>query len=337
MKKFIKAPLLSTSFSENKNTAKKRLVNIFYVQTKKTGLLALALVLLLVSAGGGLIACHRDSDAADGADDAPSLAERLYPYKDTLVGDNSQVVNLLDELPLEGFTRGDVELSTDAPPYSLTVHYLTADRAAIRAEIDAIIMRDDLTKNGAILLSLIPNADVIICLDDAYGEITRSYYSRDNYSDYLGTDQINAEVIARAADGQESFEAFIRLIQELPPIEPIPDPEYAQAIRAVIGADRQVITNSGASFSFIVEEPAIFNGLDGQAFAQLREIDFQPYLGQRLTVRLFGVENYKTKERTSYVFVFYGEELLAYQDLLTAENDRLIAGVLLPLENGGGR
>jgi hypothetical protein len=58
MNSYIKPPSLSTSFSESGKRAKKRFDNILNTKTKKTGVFAFALVLMLIGVIGTMVACE---------------------------------------------------------------------------------------------------------------------------------------------------------------------------------------------------------------------------------------------------------------------------------------
>lgn len=336
---------LSTYLNETTKDAKRRFANILDTKTRKKGFIAFALVFLLVGLTGSLVACSNNPNLAGNNLAGFSVnfsggtlpdAQELYKYKNTLLGDNSKVVSVIDLLPVDGLTRDKVELNTSGPdpitltdPAALTINYTTPDRAFIRPQLQEYMAI--FSKNAAVLLSLIPNAeDILIRINDDYGEVYLGYYYRENISDHLRTDQITVQMISEATDSLESFASFIQLVNGIS-VEITPDSERDKILREIIGADKEIVTNSGYTLPFIFRESIVIDGFDLRVCARDNGVDIENYLGKQIDCSLYQVENYRTKESSTYVFAFSNDELIAYKDLITPENEELVRYTLIQL------
>ena len=256
-----------------------------------------------------------------------NLVDELYQHQDTFAGDNVNVVSIIDKLPTFGLKRGLVELKTEKQPYRINIQYLTDNRVAVRPEIQEYI--SEFAKNAAIMLSLIPNAEeVLIEIDDAYGNIAGGYYTRDNAKNHLQTEQISADIITNAAENAEAFADFYKMINSIK-FEPAPTSPENEKIYEVISEDEEIVINSGMHFGFAADS----QNADMNEFARQNDIDIAKYDGQELIFIVYAIENYKTKELSPYMFVFTGDELAAYKNLETSENERAVRDILISLED----
>ncbi|MFV3012725.1 DUF4825 domain-containing protein [Clostridium botulinum] len=87
----------------------------------------------------------------------------LIKYKGTYVGDNSSVGNIIKNLPANEYSDG-FSLQTTKEPYEITVNYKTNEN--LGEENYNKFWKDKkveklLEKNAVVLLSLIPNAEII--------------------------------------------------------------------------------------------------------------------------------------------------------------------------------
>jgi bla regulator protein BlaR1 len=82
-------------------------------------------------------------------------ASTLIKYKTDYVGDNSKVVNLIDQLPLAS-SRKEVSLQTGTAPYGITIHYDFRN-----AGVDQQRIKRNLRDNAAVMFALIKNVDMI--------------------------------------------------------------------------------------------------------------------------------------------------------------------------------
>ncbi|APC82592.1 DUF4825 domain-containing protein [Clostridium botulinum] len=112
----------------------------------------------------------------------------LIKYKGTYVGDNSSVGNIIKNLPANEYSAG-FSLQTSKEPYEITVNYKTNEN--LGEENYNKFWKDKkveelLEKNAVILLSLIPNAEIIKFNVDNIGE--ESYkYNRKNLEQKYGS------------------------------------------------------------------------------------------------------------------------------------------------------
>lgn len=115
--------------------------------------------------------------------------EELKKYKDSYVGDNSAVINILANLPLNTYVS-ELSLKTDRKPYEITVNY--KESPALGLDDYNSFWKDKnpneiLEKNAALMFSLIKNTDVIEFKVDNIGE--KSYkYTREALKEKYGED-----------------------------------------------------------------------------------------------------------------------------------------------------
>ncbi|WP_338626600.1 DUF4825 domain-containing protein [Clostridium baratii] len=149
--------------------------------------------------GEGIINCiskyqNKDSKEAREAekkvnDISDINMEELKKYKDSYVGDNSAVINILANLPLNTYVS-ELSLKTDRKPYEITVNY--KESLALGLDDYNNFWKDKnpnevLEKNAALMFSLIKNTDVIEFNVDNIGE--KNYrYTRDELKEKYGED-----------------------------------------------------------------------------------------------------------------------------------------------------
>ncbi|MGG7159874.1 DUF4825 domain-containing protein [Clostridium baratii] len=149
--------------------------------------------------GEGIINCiskyqNKDSKEAREAekkvnDISDINMEELKKYKDSYVGDNSAVINILANLPLNTYVS-ELSLKTDRKPYEITVNY--KESPALGLDDYNNFWKDKnpnevLEKNAALMFSLIKNADVIEFNVENIGE--KNYkYTRDELKEKYGED-----------------------------------------------------------------------------------------------------------------------------------------------------
>lgn len=103
--------------------------------------------------------------------------EELKKYKDSYVGDNSAVINILANLPLNTYVS-ELSLKTDRKPYEITVNY--KENPALGLDDYNNFWKDKnpnevLEKNAALMFSLIKNTDVIEFNVENIGEKNYKY------------------------------------------------------------------------------------------------------------------------------------------------------------------
>lgn len=115
--------------------------------------------------------------------------EELKKYKDSYVGDNSAVRNILANLPVNTYVS-ELSLKTDRKPYEITVNY--KENPALGLDDYNNFWKDKnpnevLEKNAALMFSLIKNTDVIEFNVENIGE--KNYrYTRDELKEKYGED-----------------------------------------------------------------------------------------------------------------------------------------------------
>lgn len=127
-----------------------------------------------------LIGCTNDSaKTTNQPKQATSKIETydLIKYKDSYVGDNSAVANILSKLPANAFSSG-FSLQTTKEPYGITINY---NASKISGEEDYnkfwsnVKIEELLEKNAVVLLALIKNADTVDFNVEGIGENSYKY------------------------------------------------------------------------------------------------------------------------------------------------------------------
>ena len=103
----------------------------------------------------GLVGCGKSTNTSE--------VSELLTYKNSYVGDNSAVSNIIWRLPahesLDGF-----ELQTSQEPYEITINYKDFDKNTVKVEDGSTSnasLNEILKGNAMIILSLIQNAEII--------------------------------------------------------------------------------------------------------------------------------------------------------------------------------
>lgn len=109
-------------------------------------------------------------------------AEALFKYKTAYVGDNSKVVNLVNNLPYAEM-RGEISLQTESPPYGVTVEYDFSF-----ADFDTRQVGSVFRDNGVVMFALIDNVDVIAFNVKGAGEPAKYLYTRAEVQASCGRD-----------------------------------------------------------------------------------------------------------------------------------------------------
>jgi|GEM_PF-3473435 len=200
MSKIIKAPRLSTEFSQNGKQAQKRFENIFSDRTKKKGTASLLAVVIMTAAAGTLVACDSASVGIIGGADGPtaifvtkrneekSLCQSLYDASCKYIGDASDVGRILGLLPpVGGAEPRGMQLQTTEEPYGL-IRWFEGNFGS----------EEELERQAAVILALIENAGYVSYSTDK-GETVFKSYSRDK----LGVDY---------AKSYEEFEMIYNLL-----------------------------------------------------------------------------------------------------------------------------
>ncbi len=122
----------------------------------------IGMILLLA----GISGCAPDSDkiVASKIENFSQINyEEIVKYKDTYVGDNSAVGNIINLLPGNGYRSG-FELVTDKQPYEIIINYKQNEELGLE-EYNEFWMKikpeELLEKNAIIILTLVKNAGMV--------------------------------------------------------------------------------------------------------------------------------------------------------------------------------
>lgn len=152
-----------------------------------------------------MIGCGNSTVSKENADESKVNLTTVLKYKDSYVGDNSAVTNIVNNLPANIYNEG-IELQTASKPYEITIHYKVFEDISIRLEDDSVITSSFpyvMKNNALIILSLVENADIVnFDMDDG----TIITYERtalvNAYKDDFGN---NLEEITKDKSSLENF------------------------------------------------------------------------------------------------------------------------------------
>ncbi|ODA42560.1 DUF4825 domain-containing protein [Desulfosporosinus sp. BG] len=355
MNNFLKPPALSTGFSESGKSAKKRFANILDRNNKKRGVWALVLVLALAGVSGTMVACskgqvsagngqentnnqqestNKGQQSASALDQPDGYAKKLYQYQGTNTGDNSTVAAIIHALNYIDLPLKSIELKTDSEPYGITVNYQVDSRANYRFPEDILT---GWNKNAAVMFSLIPNAsEISFRLYDQYGEFVGYNPNRESLSEVYGMDYFTSVTVKGAAVSLDSFTNYLNKVSTIKNMEDFYGEGQKQSsarekqIYSVIGDDREITVNSGTGFSVTITDAFAANPPIKELTNQ-KELLAQ-YKGKKITFSTYQINNFKTNDRTFYLFAFDGEKLIAYADLKTAASEQNVIRTLNGLQ-----
>ncbi len=189
MKKEIRPPFLTTSFSQSGKKVKKRLSEIFDSRARRAGGIILAAAVVLCVLAGISVAVGYKAPLPKREE--KTLAQRLYETRHSYVGDASANGETLRKLGIsESIGPYKMELGTEKPPYSL---HLSFDESFDESNIHR--MND----YALLLMALIDNLD----------EVSWSYPSED------GTAFSKAEPTEGLKEKGKSEEGIAELLETL--------------------------------------------------------------------------------------------------------------------------
>lgn len=220
---------LSTSFSGGKKSLQRRFTHIFDMTSKRTGMLTLMLLAIVIMSSSVFVACQISSEKSlengqitgnqlndNMTDDIKSVypdVSVLLKYRSLYVGDNSNTINLIDRLPVpQNVIRDMVELLTDQPPYGVIINYRVKDMAQVM--IDGAVTDEYFYKNSIVMFSLIDNLDrVTVNLIDDGGQYDGAIYSfthtREIAEQYMQTD------VRNFAENELKYDEFLDALAAL--------------------------------------------------------------------------------------------------------------------------
>jgi hypothetical protein len=129
----------------------------------------------------------------------------LLEYKDSKVGNNSAVGNIISNLPANIYSEG-FELQTTSKPYEISINYEDFEETYIKFEDGSSVSTpfpDTIKKNAMIMLSLVENADIVnFNLNDGVMITYRRDELVDAHKEEYG---VNLEKIIQNKSSLESF------------------------------------------------------------------------------------------------------------------------------------
>jgi len=249
-------------------------------------------------------------------------AGKLYQYKGTYTGDNSNVAAIIRALDYTDLPLKSIELKTDSEPYRITVTYKVDSRANYRFCEDIMT---GWNKNAAVMFSLIPNAgEIVFSLDDEYGNFTWSYYNRENINERFGMGYFTPNTVKEAAGSLASFTNYLNNVSAIKNMKDFYSQKQKQNIErdkqiySVIGDDREITVNSGMNFPVTITNDFAANPPIKELTAK-KEILSQ-YTGKEIEFLTYDINNFKTNISTIYLFAFDGEKMITYIDLKTDDS-----------------
>lgn len=121
----------------------------------------------------------------------------LIKYQSAYVGDNTNIINLLGELPLGNY-RNEVSLETSSKPYGISVKY---DLSVSSLSVEAI--EATFEKNATLIFALIDNVDQISFIYDPDNE------NPDYVSDRAQIQKSYVNDLRSYADDRKAFETLL--------------------------------------------------------------------------------------------------------------------------------
>lgn len=153
----------------------------------------------------GMVGCGKSTEQKAVSPESKVNLTTVLKYKDSYVGDNSAIVNIVNNLPANIYNVG-IELQTTSKPYEITIRYKGFDDIDIRFEDGSLISSSFpyvMKNNALIILSLVKNVDIVnFDVDDG----TVITYERtdlvNSYKDDFGN---NLEEITKDKSSLENF------------------------------------------------------------------------------------------------------------------------------------
>jgi|LSQX01.2.fsa_nt_gb hypothetical protein len=329
MNSYIKPPALSTSFSESGKRAKKRFDNILNTKVKKTGAIAFVLILVLIGIVGTMIACNQYKKESND----------LYSFKNTSVDDARKIKEILTSVSYTEIYIKGLAVSTFPLPVAIEINYKADNRTSYRYKYNQL--ENGFNKSAAIMFSLIPDVDEIHfrIYDDyitAYSSeeaFASFYYNRQNLSERFGMEYLTQETVRDATTNIDTFETYMSNVSAIKDQADFYNEDQKQGIEklrqvySVIGDECEITVNSQLQV-FITVTNEIATSKELRALLESININLDKYIGKKIEFSTYNIRNFKTNQSTSYLFVFDGEKLIAYEDLKAVHKDREVMDVL---------
>ena len=109
--------------------------------------------LMIILLSFGIVGCGQDEKVKDTSNKEGVNIVKLLEYKDSNIGDNTAITNIISNLPANTYNDG-VELQTASKPYEVTINYKGLE------DVD-LELSDTMKKNAMIIFSLVKNVDIV--------------------------------------------------------------------------------------------------------------------------------------------------------------------------------
>ena len=159
------------------------------------------LPLIMIVLSLGFVGCEK----TENSNESKISVDKLLEYKNSYVGNNSAVGNIISNLPANIYNR-KFELQTKSKPYEINIYYKDFEDTYVKFEDDTSItipFSEAIKKNAMILLSLVKNIDIINFNFDNGTSVT---YKRDDLVDaHKNEYRVNLEKITQDKSSLENF------------------------------------------------------------------------------------------------------------------------------------
>ncbi|XTR38664.1 DUF4825 domain-containing protein [Paraclostridium tenue] len=163
------------------------------------------LPLIMIVLSLGFVGCEKTKNAKEDSNESKISVDKLLEYKDSYVGNNSAIGNIISNLPANIYNK-KFELQTKSKPYEINIDYKDFEDTYVKFEDNTSItipFSEAIKKNAMILLSLVKNADIINFNFENGTDIT---YKRDELVDAYKNDYgVNLEKITNDKSSLENF------------------------------------------------------------------------------------------------------------------------------------
>jgi hypothetical protein len=163
----------------------------------------LPLIIIILSLW--FVGCEKTEDYKESSNESNVNVNKLLEYKNSYVGNNSAVGNIISNLPANTYVRG-FELQTKSKPYEININYKDFENIYVKFENDTsttISFPHAIKQNAMIIFSLVKNADIVNFNFDNGVTVT---YKRDELLDTYKHDYgVNLEKITEDKSSLESF------------------------------------------------------------------------------------------------------------------------------------
>ena len=163
------------------------------------------LSLIIIVLSFGVIGCEKTKNAKEDSNESKISVDKLLEYKDSYVGNNSAIGNIISNLPANIYNK-KFELQTKSKPYEINIYYKDFEDTYVKFEDDTSItipFSEAIKKNAMILLSLVKNVDIINFNFDNGTSVT---YKRGELVDAHKNEYgVNLEKITKDKSSLENF------------------------------------------------------------------------------------------------------------------------------------